>query len=68
MHARQVVREMGGPAVPPPKEAIVTRWAADPYARGSYSYYATGNPKGIVGAWRGEGGSRLPRARVGAGH
>lgn len=24
--------------IPPPKEAIVTRWSKDPFARGSYSY------------------------------
>jgi hypothetical protein len=35
--------------VPDPVEAYVTRWAADPYARGAYSYYAVGNPKNITG-------------------
>jgi len=29
--------------VPEPKEALVTRWASDPYSRGSYSYPAVGS-------------------------
>jgi hypothetical protein len=36
-------------AVPEPVQAYVTRWAADPYSRGAYSYYAVGNPKNITG-------------------
>jgi hypothetical protein len=35
--------------IPEPVQAYVTRWAADPYARGAYSYYAVGNPKNITG-------------------
>ena len=27
---------------PQPKETLVSRWRADPYARGSYSYVAAG--------------------------
>lgn len=37
------------PNVPAPVESYVTRWANDPWARGSYSYYAVGNPKSITG-------------------
>lgn len=35
--------------VPTPVETHVTRWGSDPWARGSYSYFAVGNPKGITG-------------------
>ncbi|KAF8055338.1 lysine-specific histone demethylase [Scenedesmus sp. PABB004] len=38
----------GGGPVPAPLEAHVTRWGADPLARGAYSYYATGNPRNIT--------------------
>lgn len=41
--------------VPDPVEAHVTRWAADPWARGSYPYYAVGNAKGITGRYTGWG-------------
>lgn len=33
----------GHAAVPQPKECIVTRWRADPFARGSYSFVAVGS-------------------------
>lgn len=33
----------GTTAVPQPKETVVTRWRADPFSRGSYSYVATGS-------------------------
>lgn len=33
----------GKEAVPEPEKALVTRWASDPYARGSYSYPAVGS-------------------------
>ncbi|BFZ09606.1 hypothetical protein BsWGS_12645 [Bradybaena similaris] len=33
----------GANAVPQPKETLVSRWRADPYARGSYSYVAAGS-------------------------
>lgn len=33
----------GNASVPLPKEAIVTRWRADPWARGSYSYVSLGS-------------------------
>lgn len=32
----------GNNAVPSPKETVVTRWSADPWSRGSYSYVAVG--------------------------
>ncbi|KAF0312571.1 Lysine-specific histone demethylase 1A [Amphibalanus amphitrite] len=33
----------GSSGVPRPKETIVTRWRADPWSRGSYSFVATGS-------------------------
>ena len=45
--AMRVLRSMY-PNAPQPKETRVTRWAADPYALGSYSYFAVGNPKNIT--------------------
>lgn len=42
---------MGGGTVPPPKQTFVTRWGADPFSRGSYSYYSVGNKREIVGGW-----------------
>lgn len=33
----------GNTAVPQPKETVVTRWRADPYARGSYSFVSVGS-------------------------
>ncbi|XP_064629028.1 lysine-specific histone demethylase 1A-like [Lineus longissimus] len=33
----------GNSAVPQPKETVVTRWRADPWSRGSYSYVAAGS-------------------------
>ncbi|XP_071495528.1 lysine-specific histone demethylase 1A-like [Diadema antillarum] len=33
----------GNNAVPQPKDAVVTRWRADPWSRGSYSYVAAGS-------------------------
>jgi len=39
-----VLKGIFGPAnVPPPKETVVTRWRADPWSRGSYSFVATGS-------------------------
>nr|XP_006824583.1 PREDICTED: lysine-specific histone demethylase 1A-like isoform X2 [Saccoglossus kowalevskii] len=33
----------GNSAVPVPRETVVTRWRADPWSRGSYSYVAAGS-------------------------
>lgn len=33
----------GNSAVPQPKETVVTRWRADPWARGSYSFVSVGS-------------------------
>lgn len=33
----------GASVVPQPKETVVTRWRADPWSRGSYSYVAVGS-------------------------
>lgn len=41
--ALRTLRVMFGHDVPAPQAAIVTRWAADPYARGSYSFNALGS-------------------------
>lgn len=40
--ATDSLRAMFGTAFPAPRAAIVTRWRADPFALGSYSYAATG--------------------------
>ncbi len=36
------LRRMFGPSVPQPDAVRITRWAADPFARGSYSYLHVG--------------------------
>jgi hypothetical protein len=33
----------GNQVVPQPRESVVTRWRADPWARGSYSFVAVGS-------------------------
>ncbi|EFN59192.1 hypothetical protein CHLNCDRAFT_50047 [Chlorella variabilis] len=43
-----VLRQLYGAAVPDPIQVTVTRWAADPFSRGSYSFFAVGNPKSIT--------------------
>ncbi|TQV99670.1 lysine-specific histone demethylase 1 [Cordyceps javanica] len=35
--ATETLRSVFGPDVPHPREAVVTRWGSDPFARGSYS-------------------------------
>ncbi|KAL4859365.1 Polyamine oxidase 3 [Chlorella vulgaris] len=45
-----VLRQMYGPDVPEPTQTSVTRWAADPFSAGSYSYFAVGNPRNITSA------------------
>ena len=37
-----------GTLVPEPTQTAITRWRADPFARGSYSYYPTGAAKNIT--------------------
>jgi lysine-specific histone demethylase 1 len=39
--ATEVLRSVYGSAVPDPIEAVVTRWASDKFARGSYSFAGT---------------------------
>ncbi|MBA3533286.1 MAG: FAD-dependent oxidoreductase [Ardenticatenales bacterium] len=39
--AMKSLRAMYGSDVPTPEKALLTRWNADPFARGSYSYMAT---------------------------
>ncbi len=41
--AMQTLRTMFGPSIPDPLDYQITRWASDPYARGSYSYNALGS-------------------------
>ncbi|CAG1015570.1 polyamine oxidase [Rhizobiaceae bacterium] len=41
--ALKALRAMFGPDVPAPLGSIVTRWAADPFARGAYSFNAVGS-------------------------
>lgn len=43
-----MLRQLYGAAVPDPIQVTVTRWAADPFSRGSYSFFAVGNPKSIT--------------------
>lgn len=40
--ARQALAQALGCEVPPPEQAAVTRWAGDPYSRGSYSFIPAG--------------------------
>jgi monoamine oxidase len=40
--AMRVLRTMYGSHIPEPEDSLITRWAADPYAQGSYSYTAVG--------------------------
>lgn len=40
--AMRVLRTIYGADIPNPTSALVTRWAADPFARGSYSYLPPG--------------------------
>lgn len=39
----RVARTMFGPSLPDPLASQHTRWRADPFAKGSYSFYATGS-------------------------
>ncbi len=41
--ALQALRGIFGSGVPDPREALITRWAADPFAEGAYSYNAVGS-------------------------
>jgi monoamine oxidase len=40
--AMRALRAMFGDEIPAPEAFAITRWASDPFARGSYSYLATG--------------------------
>jgi monoamine oxidase len=44
--AMPVLRDMFGARAPEPVAVQVTRWTRDPYARGSYSFYAVGSTPG----------------------
>jgi hypothetical protein len=70
-----VLREMYGSDIPDPSEYYVTRWASDPWACGSYSYYATSNEKNITAVlaepvgrllFAGEATSQYPATVLGA--
>jgi len=41
--AMEVLRRILGPAAPAPTKVVRSRWAADPWARGSYSSFAPGS-------------------------
>ena len=41
--ALRTLRIMFGRSVPPPEDCQIARWAADPFARGSYSFNALGS-------------------------
>lgn len=41
--AMGALRTMFGQGIPAPVDALVTRWAADPYARGAYSCHVVGS-------------------------
>ncbi|WP_338845317.1 FAD-dependent oxidoreductase [Massilia sp. W12] len=45
--AMQSLRTIFGPHIPQPLDWQITRWAADPYARGAYSYNALGSTPGM---------------------
>lgn len=46
--AMEVLRRVYGASVPNPVKALVTRWTADPFAQGAYSFIAKGaSPKDI---------------------
>jgi len=41
--AMHSVRAMFGPHVPEPTQTLITRWSADPYSRGAYTYAKLGS-------------------------
>lgn len=41
--------QFGASSVPTPIQSNVTRWAADSFSLGAYSFFAIGNPKNITG-------------------
>ena len=58
--ATATLRHMFGSATPAPIAAQVTRWASDPLAGGSYSFYAVGSsPADRQALARPEGGGAL---------
>lgn len=57
--ALDALRDMFGVDVPEPVEVRRTRWSADPYARGSYSYLAVGATLGDHNALAAPVGQRL---------
>ena len=58
--AATTLRDMFGTATPAPVAVQVTRWASDPLASGSYSFYAVGSsPADRQTLARPEGGGAL---------
>ncbi|WP_229218875.1 flavin monoamine oxidase family protein [Rugamonas brunnea] len=45
--AMATLRTMYGQAIPEPVDALITRWGADPYARGAYSCNVLGSTPGM---------------------
>jgi monoamine oxidase len=54
-----ILREVHGGAVPDPERALRTRWLADPFARGSYSYIPVGATPADMDALGEPAGPRL---------
>lgn len=44
--AMAALRSMFGPDIPSPTQVAISRWASDPYARGSYSFNPVGSTPG----------------------
>ncbi|MEU9078663.1 NAD(P)/FAD-dependent oxidoreductase [Kitasatospora sp. NPDC048538] len=57
--AMETLKTMYGGDIPQPTDFQITRWASDPYARGSYSYYKTGSTPGMRDALAARIGDRV---------
>jgi monoamine oxidase len=57
--AMKTLRTMFGTKIPQPIDHQITRWAADPFALGSYSYYAVGSTPNMRRALAAPLGSRV---------
>ncbi|MBB2914312.1 monoamine oxidase [Streptosporangium becharense] len=49
-HARDLLRTAVSRSLPPPREAVVTRWHEDPFARGSYTHLTAGGGRAEIEA------------------
>ena len=57
--AMETLRKIHGPSIPEPEDFQVTRWASDPYARGSYSHLSPRCTKSTIGELGKPVGGRL---------